>query len=305
MPDINARQAFVIKGAEVLPNRVGTAPGLYMEEEGCSVLLLPGPPREMEPMFDAILKSRIAPQSNFQIYTRCLKFSGITESETDSRIAELYSKYKNPRTTILASPGIIEVHLLGRARKSLEETIKITDALAARIKEKMADFFITDRDIPFEQYIIEELRARKLTLSVAESCTGGGLANRITNIPGSSEVFLGGIVAYSNELKMQLLDVSKSILEKNGAVSKQTARQMARGIREKCQSDMGVGITGIAGPTGATRGKPVGLVYLHLSTEQTERGIRKVFSGDRQVIKTRSENFCLNLIREHLNQIKN
>ena len=305
MPDINARQAFVIEGAEVLPNRVGTAPGQYIEEKSCAILLLPGPPREMQPMFDDILKRKIAPLSNYQIYTRCLKFSGITESETDSRIAELYSKYENPRTTILASPGMIEVHLLGRARKAREEVKKTTDALAEKIKGRLADHFITDRDISFEEYIVEELKRRRLSLSTAESCTGGGLANRITNVPGSSEVFLGGIVAYSNELKMELLGVSKTILDKYGAVSKQTARQMAAAVRDKSHSDIGLGITGIAGPTGATKGKPVGLVYLHLSAGETERGIRKVFSGDRQVIKARSESYGLNLIREYLNQIEN
>lgn len=305
MPDINTRQAFVLDGAEVLPNTVGTAPGQYLECDDCGVLLLPGPPREMQPMFDDIFKRKIAALSHFHIYTRCLKFAGITESETDSRISDIYGKFKNPQTTILASPGIIEVHLMGRAKKNPEETRKTTDALAERIKEKLADYFVTDKDIPFEQQILEELKSKGLTLSTAESCTGGGLANRITNIPGSSEVFLGGIVAYSNELKIKLLGVSKTILERHGAVSKETAQEMAAGIREKTRSDIGVGITGIAGPTGATGEKPVGLVYLHLSAGQTEKGIRKVFSGDRQVIKTRSENFCLSLIRDYLGQMGN
>ncbi|MCK4836022.1 MAG: competence/damage-inducible protein A [Candidatus Aminicenantes bacterium] len=305
MPDINARQAFIIKGAEVLPNSVGTAPGQYIEDKSCNVLLLPGPPREMQPMFDDIFIRKIAPLSNFHIHTRCLKFSGITESETDSRISDLYSKYNNPRTTILASPGIIEVHLLGRSKKSPEENKKTTDSLAEKIKERLAEYFITEKDISFEQYILEELRSNHLTLSTAESCTGGGLGNRITNIPGSSDVFLGGVIAYSNELKMKILGVSKGILEKYGAVSKQTAQQMAQGIREKSHSDIGVAITGIAGPTGATKGKPVGLVCLHLSSLKTEQGSQKIFSGDRQVIKTRSENFCLNLIRKYLKQRKN
>jgi nicotinamide-nucleotide amidase len=300
MPDINTRQAFVIEGAEVLPNSVGTAPGQYLDEKDCKILLLPGPPREMQPMFEDIFARKIAPLSNFLIASRSLKFAGITESETDSMIADLYTKYKNPHTTILASPGFIEIHLLGRSKKSPEENKAITDQLAEKIKARLADYFITEKDITFEEHIIQLLSARNLTLSIAESCTGGGLGNRITNVPGSSEVFLGGVIAYSNELKMKILGVKKGTLEKKGAVSKQTALEMAIGIRRLCQSDIGIAITGIAGPGGATQGKPVGLVCLHLSSEETEQGIQKIFSGDRQIVKIRSENYCLNLIRQYL-----
>ncbi len=302
MPDINTRQAFVIEGAEVLPNSVGTAPGQYLDEKDCKILLLPGPPREMQPMFEDIFARKIAPLSNFLIASRSLKFAGITESETDSMIADLYTKYKNPHTTILASPGFIEIHLLGRSKKSPEENKAITDQLAEKIKARLADYFITEKDITFEEHIIQLLSARNLTLSIAESCTGGGLGNRITNVPGSSEVFLGGVIAYSNELKMKILGVKKGTLEKKGAVSKQTALEMAIGIRRLCQSDIGIAITGIAGPGGATQGKPVGLVCLHLSSEETEQGVQKIFSGDRQIVKIRSENYCLNLIRQYLHQ---
>jgi nicotinamide-nucleotide amidase len=302
MPDINTRQAFVIEGAEVLPNSVGTAPGQYLDEKDCKILLLPGPPREMQPMFEDIFARKIAPLSNFLIASRSLKFAGITESETDSMIADLYTKYKNPHTTILASPGFIEIHLLGRSKKSSEENKAITDQLAEKIKARLADYFITEKDITFEEHIIQLLSARNLTLSIAESCTGGGLGNRITNVPGSSEVFLGGVIAYSNELKMKILGVKKGTLEKKGAVSKQTALEMAIGIRRLCQSDIGIAITGIAGPGGATQGKPVGLVCLHLSSEETEQGVQKIFSGDRQIVKIRSENYCLNLIRQYLHQ---
>ncbi len=302
MPDINTRQAFVIEGAEVLPNSVGTAPGQYLDEKDCKILLLPGPPREMQPMFEDIFARKIAPLSNFLIASRSLKFAGITESETDSMIADLYTKYKNPHTTILASPGFIEIHLLGRSKKSPEENKAITDQLAEKIKARLADYFITEKDITFEEHIIQLLSARNLTLSIAESCTGGGLGNRITNVPGSSEVFLGGVIAYSNELKMKILGIKKETLEKKGAVSKQTALEMAIGIRRLCQSDIGIAITGIAGPGGATQGKPVGLVCLHLSSEETEQGVQKIFSGDRQIVKIRSENYCLNLIRQYLHQ---
>jgi len=300
MPDINTRQAFIIDGAEILENSVGTAPGQYIEDPNCKVLLLPGPPREMQPMFEEIFIKKIAPQSNYQIYTRSLKFAGITESETDSIISDLYTKYKNPKTTILASPGIIEVHLLGRSKKEFNEIMEKTGDLAEKIKKRLKKYFVSEKDISFEELILQELRSKNLTLATAESCTGGGLGNRITNIPGSSDVFLGGIIAYSDEIKSKILGVRKETLKKFGAVSAQTAKEMAQRIREKTNADIGTSITGIAGPGGATKGKPVGLVFMHISTKNHENGIYKIFPGDRNIIKTRSENFCLNLIREHL-----
>ncbi len=300
MPQINTRQAFVIKDSQVIPNPRGTAPGLYIDDESCRLLLLPGPPLEMQPMFDQVLAEKIAPLCNFCIYTRCFKFGNITESQLDSMISELYTKYKNPNTTILSTPGLIEVHLLGRSRKSPEEARDPTDELAEKIKEKLKDFLITEKDISIEEHILEELKSRNLTLGVAESCTGGGLGNRITNIPGSSEVFLGGVIAYSNELKMKLLGVKETTLIRHGAVSKETAKEMAHGVRELTGADISVAITGIAGPGGAAPKKPVGLVFMHLTTVDTDMGIYQIFPGDRKMVKTRTINYSLNLIKEYL-----
>ena len=300
MPEINKRQAFVIEGAEVLTNNIGTAPGLYIDDEICKVLLLPGPPIEMIPMFDKVFEEKIAPLSNFFIYTKSLKFSGITESETDSKIAEIYAKYKNPRTTILAAPGLIEVHLIGRSKKSIDEAQTLTDELAEKIKERMKDYILTEKDISFEELIVNELGSRQITLSVAESCTGGALGNRITNVPGSSEIFLGGIIAYSNELKAKMLEVKEETLKKYGAVSKEAAKEMAQGIRKKSGSDIGLSITGIAGPGGATKGKPVGLVFMHLNSEKEDRGIYKIFPNNRNIVKTGAVNYSLNLIKKYL-----
>jgi len=302
MPQINTRQAFVIQGAEVLPNALGTAPGLYIDNEECKVLLLPGPPQEMQPMFDAVFEEKIAALSNFHIYKRCFKFANITESETDSVLAELYSKYKrNVKTTVLANPGLIEVHLLGRSRKTPEEAKILTDELAGKIKERMKDYLVTEEDISMEQFIIEELKAHNLTLCVAESCTGGGLGNAITNVPGSSDVFLGGVIAYSNELKKKLLGVNENTLKKYGAVSKETAEEMANGVRKLTGSDIAVAVTGIAGPGGASENKPVGLVFMHLSSERKDIGIYKLFPGSREMVKARTINYSLNLVREYLN----
>ena len=305
MPQINTRQAFVIKDALVLPNEFGTAPGLYIDDEECKVLLLPGPPQEMKPIFDKILGEKIAPLSNYHVYRRCLKFAGVTESETDAQLAELYTKYKrNVKTTILANHGIIEIHLLGRSRKTPDEAQNQTDELAEKLKERMSSQLMTEKDITMEQFIVDLLKTHNLTLSTAESCTGGGLGHTITNVPGSSDVFLGGVVAYSNPLKMTLLDVKESTLEKHGAVSKYTAAEMAKGVRKLTGSDIGIGITGIAGPGGGARGKPVGLVFMHLSSAQKEIGIYKIFPGSREMVKSRAINFSLNLVREYLTEMQ-
>ncbi|MCP5048056.1 MAG: competence/damage-inducible protein A [bacterium] len=300
MPEINTRQAFVIDGSEVLYNPLGSAPGLYLDDENCRVLLLPGPPHEMKPMFDRVLKKRIAPLSNFHIYKRSMKFSGTAESSVDAMIAELYTKYRNPKTTILATPGVIEVHLLGRSKKTVEEAKEVTDELAEKIKERLKDLLLTEKDISIEEYILEELRAANLTLSVAESCTGGGIGNRITNVPGSSDIFLGGVIAYSNSLKMKLLGVKEKTLVGKGAVSKETAKEMARGIREATGSDIGIAVTGIAGPGGASKNKPVGLVFMHLSAKDAEMGLYRIFPGEREMVKKRTVNYSLNLIKEYL-----
>ena len=302
MPEINARQAFVIDGAEVLPNDRGTAPGQLIDDENCKLLLLPGPPGEMKPLFDKVLTEKIAPLCNFFIYKRCFKFAGITESETDAEIADIYTKHRNVRTTILATPGFIEVHLVGRSRESEEEARIETDGVAEKIKTKMAEYLITEEDINFEEFIVAELKQQKLTISAAESCTGGGLANRLTHVPGSSDVFLGGVVAYSNDLKKNILSVKEETLKKHGAVSKETAKEMACGIRKLAGSDLSIAVTGIAGPGGATKGKPVGLVFMHLSTADTEIGIHKVFPGERRVVKARTINEIFNLLKNVLGE---
>ncbi|MGE5341699.1 MAG: competence/damage-inducible protein A [Candidatus Omnitrophota bacterium] len=300
MPEINTRQAFIVQGADVIPNPNGTAPGLYIDEESCRILMLPGPPQEMIPMFDKMLEERLGPLCNYFIYKRTLKFGGVTESGLDSAISDLYVKYKNPRTTILASPGVIEVHLLGRSKRAVEEAKVLTDELAEKIKDRMKEALITEKDISFAEYILDELRARNLTLSAAESCTGGGLGHTLTNVPGSSEVYLGGVIAYSNELKMNILGVDPYTLTRHGAVSRETAREMAGGIRRVTGSDIGIGITGIAGPGGGTPSKPVGLVLMHLSAADAEMDAHFVLSGSREMVKARSVNSCFNLIREYL-----
>ena len=302
MPEINTRQAFVIEGAEVIANPAGTAPGLYLDGSGCKVLLLPGPPNELIPIFEAVYEKYLAPAANYHIYSRMFKLTGITESETDARCADIYRKYRNPVTTILASPGMIELHFLGRSKNSSDEARRLTDELAEKVRERLKDHIFAEKDVSLAEVIVEELQKRRLTLAVAESCSGGGLGNQITNVAGSSEVFLGGVIAYANSLKSGILGVGETTLKKHGAVSEATAGEMAAGVRRLCQADIGLAITGIAGPGGETAGKPVGLVYIHLSAENFEKDVRQIFSGNREIVKTRSIAYALNLLREYLKQ---
>jgi nicotinamide-nucleotide amidase len=302
MPQINARQAFVIEGAEVLPNLVGTAPGLFCDDGNCKVLLLPGPPNELVPMFEAAFAERIAPAANYHIYSRTLKLTGISESEADSRCADVYRKYRNPVTTILASPGVIELHFLGRSKNSDEEARRLTDELTEKVRERLKDFIFAEKDVSLPEVVVAGLQQRALTLAVAESCTGGGLGNQVTSVAGSSEVFLGGVIAYANSVKTGILGVREATLKRHGAVSEATAAEMAAGVRQLCGAAIGLAVTGIAGPGGDNPKKPVGLVYMHLSAENYDKGIRQIFTGSREVIKLRSEYYALNLVREYLNQ---
>ncbi len=300
MPEINARQAFVIEGAEVLANSAGTAPGLFLDEGTCKVLLLPGPPNEMIPMFESVFEKHVAPKSNYFIYTREFKFAGIGESDVDSKIADIYTAYKNPVTTILASPGTIELHLLGRSRNSVDEARRLTDELADKIRERLKTYLFAEKDISLQEFVVGELKAKGRTLAVAESCSGGRLGNLVTSVPGSSGVFLGGVIAYANELKKSILGVRETTLKRHGAVSEQTAREMADGVRKLTGADIGLAITGIAGPGGSTPTKPVGLVFLQLSSARGGTGARRIFPGNRETIKSLASYDALHLVREHL-----
>ncbi len=304
MPEINARQAFVIEGAEVIANPVGTAPGLYLDDGGCKVLLLPGPPNELIPVFESVYEKYLAPASNYHIYSRTFRLTGISESEADSRCADIYRKYRNPVTTILASPGMIEFHFLGRSKNSDEEARRLTDELAAKVRERLQEFIFSEKDVSLPEVVVAELQGRGLTLAVAESCTGGGLGNQVTSVAGSSEIFLGGVIAYANSLKTGILGVKEETLKRHGAVSEATAAEMAAGVRKLCHASIGLAVTGIAGPGADSSQKPVGLVHMHLSAENFDKGIRQIFTGSREIVKLRSEYYALNLIREYLKEVK-
>jgi nicotinamide-nucleotide amidase len=300
MPQINARQALVINGAQILENNNGTAPGQLLTEGECTVVLLPGPPREMKPIFDAsvapVLKERVG---DMLIVRRTFSIFGLTESRVDELAAPIYTKYRNPSTTILFKDGQIELHLTAQARDEIEAA-KLLDELAGGLDEVLDEYVFSRRNETLEEVVGELLKRRGYTLATAESCTGGLLAGRITEVPGSSEYFLEGVVSYSNEAKNDLLGVPKELIEEHGAVSEQVAEAMAAGIRKRAGSTFGIGVTGIAGPGGGSEEKPVGLVYIALADDSQSTARKFIFPGDRQFIRTLSVNAALDMIRRRI-----
>jgi nicotinamide-nucleotide amidase len=298
----NERQAEVIERAEVLANAFGTAPGMWIEEQGRYIVLLPGPPREIKPMFDSQVLPRILQLGQSRkLVKRSLRIAGLTESEVDSRLSPIYTTYTKVQTTILAGGGHIAVHLhqwveAGENPAEIEE-------LAGRLREMLGDAIFTTSDEAIEQVVGNLLRDSGQNLAVAESCTSGMVGMRITRIPGSSEYFRGGVLCYANDVKQKVCGVSEELLQRHGAVSAEAAEALARGVREALQSSIGLSITGIAGPGGGTQEKPVGLVFVGVADAGRCLHARSVLPGDREVMRERASFFALAILRKFLLEI--
>ncbi|HEY0546190.1 MAG TPA: competence/damage-inducible protein A [Pyrinomonadaceae bacterium] len=300
MPQINSRQAMVIEGAEVLENPNGTAPGMYLEHEGRDVILLPGPPREMRPMFENfVLPKLTAKAGDVRVVRRVLRVAAMGESAVDERIAPVYSQYTNPQTTILFNRSEIEIHLTAQA-KTEQDAELLLDGLAGQIEERLGDAIFAFRGETMEEVVGLRLAVCGFTLAVAESCTGGLIAQRLTEIPGSSVYFMEGVVAYSNEAKVRTLGVDGDLIARHGAVSAEVAEAMAEGVRRRADTDFGLSITGIAGPSGGSEEKPVGLVYIALSDDAHTEHRKLMLPGDRHLIRWRSSQAALDLLRRRL-----
>lgn len=304
MAENNLKQADVIAGAEVLKNPRGSAPGQFLQTEVQGrkkiIMLLPGPPREIHPMFEEQCMDRlrqILPHQN--IATRLLKIALIPESEADRRAAPIYTQYSDIETTILAHRGEIHFHLRVQAA-TMSEAQKKVDALASQLEDEFDDTLFSTRGETLEQIVGYFLQMRGETLAVAESCTGGMVSQRITSVPGSSRYFLGGAVVYDNSLKSSLADVPPLMIAEHGAVSREVAAALAEGIRKRCKSSLGVGVTGIAGPTGGTEEKPVGLVFHAVSDGKTTDVVERRFPGDRDLIRQWATTQALDLVRRKL-----
>ncbi len=304
MSDNNLRQADVVAGATMLANPLGTAPGQWLgpvfEGRERIVILLPGPPHELQKMFKEQCLSRLreaVPPSH--IATRLRKVAMIGESLLDSRIAPIYKRYPDVQTTILAAAGEIQIHL--RARASSQDVAEDrVESLVSEIEDELDDAIFSRGEETLEQIVGYYLQMREATVSVAESCTGGLLGQRLTSVSGSSRYFRGGAIVYSNELKTTFAGVHPRLIEEHGAVSREVATALAQGIRQRCDSTFGIGITGVAGPMGGTEQKPVGTVFVALAGRDSTEVIEKIYPGDRNRIRWFATQQALDALRRKL-----
>jgi nicotinamide-nucleotide amidase len=290
----------VIEDAVVLPNPIGTAPGMFIDHQGTAIVLLPGPPREMRPMFENHVAERLAGRAgSLRVVRRMLRVAGMGESSVDDKIAPVYTQYDNPVTTILFNQSEIEVHLTARGRTE-KEACELLDRLSAQIEERLGNAVFSFAGEKMEEVVGLKLSLGGYTLAVAESCTGGLLAQRITDVPGSSKYFIGGVIAYANEVKTKELGVEPILLMEHGAVSAPVAEAMAEGVRARVGTDFGLSITGVAGPGGGTEEKPVGTVFIALADELKTEHRRLNLPGDRNLVRWRASQAALDMLRRRL-----
>src|SRR5579871_1784550 len=300
----NAKQGDVIEGATVLPNSNGTAPGQWLSGEFDGrehiIVLLPGPPHEMKALFEGQVRERLRDKvPTAHIFTRTLKVAMLGESAVDARVAPIYKRYPDVETTILAGAGEIELHFTTRAA-TLDAAQSRADEVAGLVEDELEDAVYSRNGESLEQIVSYWLQMRNATLAVAESCTGGLLSERITSVSGSSRYFRGGAVVYSNKLKTELAGVPEEMIHRHGAVSREVAAALAEGIRYRCEATVGVGVTGVAGPTGGTPEKPVGLVFHAVASDSGTEVVERKYPGDRKRIRRFASTMALDMLRKQL-----
>jgi nicotinamide-nucleotide amidase len=299
MPDVNRRQAMVPLGAEVLTNPVGTAPGLWIKgPRHTEVILLPGPPAEMVSIFEKHVQPRLSsPGEVFR--TQRLLVAGLPESAVEEKIGALYRDVDNPHTGLLASGGQVEIRLTARGGDTIQAEAKL-ERLVSPIRRALGQHLFSESGETLEQVVGRLLTAAGKTLSIAESCTGGLITHRLTEVAGSSRYLERGFVTYSNESKVALLGVPGELIESEGAVSESVVRAMVRGARERAGTDLALAVTGIAGPSGGRAEKPVGLVFIATGDARGEDVSRFQFPGGRARVKQWTAQTALNLLRLRL-----
>ncbi len=300
----NTKQADVLEGAIVLPNANGTAPGQWLSGKFDGreriVILLPGPPHEIKALFEAECRERLrAKLPRASLATRVLKVAMLGESAVDARVAPIYKRFGHVQTTILAGAGEIQLHFKSRA-ETIEAAQARVDEAADAVEEELDDAVYSRNGESLEQIVGYWLQMRNATLAVAESCTGGLLGERITSVAGSSRYFAGGAIVYSNAVKTELAGVPADMIERHGAVSREVAAALAEGIRYRCDATLGIGITGVAGPSGGTPEKPVGLVFHALASDGGTEVIERNFPGDRKRIRWFATTLALDMVRRKL-----
>ncbi len=300
MPEINKRQAFVIDGAEVLPNPNGSAVGMMLKGDGKFLIVLPGPPREMQPMFrDFVIEALRSAGGGTVVRRRVMRVAGMGESAVDELIAPIYKKYSEVQTSILFNKTEIEIHLTAAAANEARAEAMLDEVAKDLIGPLGSALFATHGET-MEDIVGTLLTERKETLSVAESCTGGLIGMRLTEVAGSSAYFLEGAITYSNDAKIRTLKVPAETLVTYGAVSRETAEAMAAGIREKAGTDHGISVTGIAGPGGGSDEKPVGTVCIGYSNRKITKSRAFTLPGDRHLIRWRASQAALDYLRRQI-----
>lgn len=297
----NMKQVYFPKEAKVLPNPNGTAPGAILEKDNKIIVILPGPPREMKPMFINHVKNYLAPKGKGIIISKVLRILGIGESYAAEKLKDIIDGTENPTVAPYAKEEDILFRITAKAN-SKEEGLKLIEPVKKQIIDRLGIDVYGEDDEKIEEVVSKLLIDRNIKISTAESCTGGMIASRLIGVPGVSEVFLEGAVTYSNEAKMRTLNVKEETLKKFGAVSAETAMEMAEGIAKRTGSDISVVTTGIAGPGGGTEDKPVGLVYFGLYYKEKTYTYRYVFNGDRNKVRLKAAVTALDLVRRHILQ---
>jgi len=304
MPEINRRQAMVPAGARVIENARGSAPGLWIEHEDCLVLLLPGPPRELRPMLTSLVESGLEDRGpGRSLVRRVVRVVGRIESHVDEALEPLYREWERlpipVAATILAALGSIELHLSARAATTAAADTVLDAAVAQTVAVLGPEVYSTDGRT-MEKVVGDLLVERGLHVGVAESCTGGLIASRLTDVPGSSRYLDLAVVVYANEAKTDLLGVQSDLLREHGAVSEPVARAMAEGIRSRARADVGIGVTGIAGPGGGSPDKPVGTVVIAVAAAGDTHVRTFRFHGERELVKFQASQAALDMVRRVL-----
>lgn len=299
MGESNVKQAYMPEGANILPNPNGTAPGCIIDENNRILVMLPGPPKEMVPMFENFVVPYLAKLSDSIIVSKVLRVIGLGESTMAEMVDDIMEKSTNPTVAPYAKnfESILRITAKGKTK---EEAERLIVPIEEEIRKRLGENIYAEGENTLENVVGELLVKKNLTIATAESCTGGLLAGTIINYPGISSVFLEGAVTYSNEAKMKRLGVKKETLEKYGAVSEETAREMAEGIAKVANTDIGISVTGIAGPGGGTKDKPVGLVYVGMYIKGKVIVKRFSFPGDRQKVRQRTVMNALDFLRREL-----
>lgn len=300
MSSNNIKQVYFPKEAKVLPNPNGTAPGAILEKNNKMIVILPGPPREMKPMFNNYVRDYLKVRGNGVIKSKVIRLLGIGESLAATKLNDLIKSSVNPTIAPYAKEEDVIFRITAKADNDFEAD-KLIDPIYKKVKERLGmDIYAEGESASIEEVVGKLLVENKLKIATAESCTGGMIASRLVSYAGISEVFLEGAVTYSNEAKIRTLNVNKETLDKYGAVSSETAKEMALGIAKRCGADISVVTTGIAGPGGGTDEKPVGLVYIGLYYKSNVETFRYVFNGDRQSVRVRASITALDLVRRKI-----